>query len=184
MWFLSCVPNPVTAAAQSPLAPLDSALTQREELCPLSHKPSLLQLCLLLLVIDSSPNLHSRWELTGLSPKQDGWHRTKPWQCQHVQMTHRTTVFRGSALGFMGWAPGSCQGELTLHVHSALWGLHKHGLGALDRLLSPSSCPVRAGLNILRNATVSHPPPLEMSELPRKDEKKHKTHTMLNLDHA
>lgn len=116
-------------------------------------------------------------------PEQDGWHRTKPWQCQHVQMTHRTTVFRGYAVGFMGWAPCSRQGELTLDVHSALWDLHKQGLGALHRLLSPSSCPARAGLS-QRNVTVSQPHPLEMSELPRKDEKKHKTHTMLDLDCA
>lgn len=85
-------------------------------------------------------------------------------------------------MAFMGWTLCSPQGELTLEVHSALWGLHKHGLGALDRLLSSSSCPARAGLNSLRNVTVSHPPPLEMSELPRKDEKKHKTHTVLDLD--
>lgn len=112
--FLSCVPNLAAGAAQSPSAPLDSALTQREEFCPLSHQPSLLQLCLLLLVIHSSPNLCSGWELTGLSSKQDGWHRTKPWQSQHIQMTHRRTMFRGSAVGFMGWTPWSPQGEFTL----------------------------------------------------------------------
>lgn len=87
VWFLGCVPNPAAGAAQSPLEPLDSALTQREEFCTLSHQRTLFQLCLLPLVIHSSPNLCSRWELTGLSPKL-GWVAQKKSSAeQHVQMT-------------------------------------------------------------------------------------------------
>lgn len=113
VWFLSCVPNSAAGAAQSPIAPLDSALTQREEFCPLSHQPSLLQLCLLLLVIHSSPNLCSRWELAQMGGRE---------QSLGSDMSRWPTAelcYR-SAVAFMGWTLCSPQGELTLEVHCSL----------------------------------------------------------------